>query len=113
MLGHVDTNRIERLRCLEAGLVGELVGVFLETGHERLDEIARATARRDAALVERLAHNLRGSCATLGMDRLADLLRRLELRAEDQQLGDSTSLLEELRREFDVVRGLLRLIAAD
>jgi HPt (histidine-containing phosphotransfer) domain-containing protein len=112
-MDHVDAERIAKLRALEAGLVGELVGLFLETAHERLDEIARATARHDVPLVERLAHNLRGTCATLGMQRLADLLRALEQRAEERQLDDSAPLLDELRRELGVDVGLLRVIAAD
>jgi HPt (histidine-containing phosphotransfer) domain-containing protein len=110
---HVDAGRIAKLRALEAGLAEELVGLFLRTAQQRMDEIVRATSRRDAPLVERLAHNMRGSCATLGMPRLAELLLALEQRAEQRRLDDAAELLDELRRELGVDIGLLRAIAGD
>ncbi|GAA3697424.1 hypothetical protein GCM10022204_11810 [Microlunatus aurantiacus] len=60
------------------GLLGELIGLYLVQAAELVGQIETAVAYDDPPRRRALAHKLRGSTATLGGDRLADVCLRLE-----------------------------------
>ncbi|MGA2924796.1 MAG: PAS domain S-box protein [Solirubrobacteraceae bacterium] len=79
-----------------------LVDLFLTTSAERLHELAAALDARDGSRVARVAHSLKGACATFGARRLASIAARLS-----ECDGDAV-LLEagKLQRELDATLGL-------
>jgi HPt (histidine-containing phosphotransfer) domain-containing protein len=60
------------------GLLGELIGLYLVQAHDLVGQIETAIADDDPPRRRAAAHKLRGSTATLGGDRLADVCLRLE-----------------------------------
>jgi HPt (histidine-containing phosphotransfer) domain-containing protein len=69
------------------GLLRELAGLFLEDSPLRLAEIESALEGSDRESLERAAHTLKGSAASLGGARTADVALRLEKLAQE---GDFT-----------------------
>jgi len=68
--------------------------------------VAQCRDKQFEALRE-TAHSLKGSSATLGAGRLAQLCRRLEIVAHEGDLAGSKTLIEGIREEFATVAGLL------
>jgi HPt (histidine-containing phosphotransfer) domain-containing protein len=87
-------------------IVAELIDMFLCDSVERLNTIGRSAA--DRATASREAHSIKGASQQLGADELAALCRRLELQAGALSPADFTTLVGELRREFDLVAGAMR-----
>lgn len=84
-------------------VLAELVSTFLQETPRLLDDLDRAAATRDAALIERLAHTLKSTSATFGAVRLSRLARETEDTAR-VDLGAALRLAARLRREFELVR---------
>ncbi len=60
------------------GLLDELIGLYLVQAQDLVRQIETAIADGDPPRRRAAAHKLRGSTATLGGDRLADVCLRLE-----------------------------------
>src|SRR5664279_5554331 len=61
----------------DGGLEHGIVTIFVTTTHSRLRELAEAADRGDAERIARVAHSLKGACATFGALRLATAASRL------------------------------------
>lgn len=59
----------------------QLVQQFFCDGEILMDGIRTSLARRDAVGLRKACHKLKGSCASLGSVRMAEVLNRLEIRA--------------------------------
>jgi HPt (histidine-containing phosphotransfer) domain-containing protein len=59
----------------------EIMELFLEDLPNREADLRRALERRDAKLLERTAHTIKGSCMTLGAAAAREAAYRLELLA--------------------------------
>jgi len=85
----IDLEIINDLRRLQddtnTNILLEMVGLFCEDAPGHVSAIADAIANSDAGALEHAAHRLRGSSASLGAVRLAELCKSLE------QLGRSNS----------------------
>lgn len=102
------------LQDLPEEAVTEIVESFVVSTPDVLRRLREAALAGDSAEVGRLAHRLRGSCATVGAARSAALCERLETLSEGSSAvtGDTpmltilAELTDELRRAAD---GLLHL----
>jgi two-component system sensor histidine kinase/response regulator len=90
-----------------AEMVAGFVGMFVRDTAERLTCLHRLAAQQDVIAVEREAHNVKGSCANLGAERMAALCHQLETEAEAGSLGSADELLEGLDSEFERLKPLL------
>jgi HPt (histidine-containing phosphotransfer) domain-containing protein len=105
----LDRGCLDGLRTLEDGAVlEEIVSAFVAQGPERVSELNAAASRGDAATLRRLAHNLKGTAATLGLLSLARACRSLEGSAATAG-GEALGAVErELRRAESALRGYAR-----
>lgn len=107
------------------GLLGELIGLYLVQARDLVGQIDTAIADGDPPRRRAAAHKLRGSTATLGGDRLADVCLRLEAappagpvddvsgafaHRTEQSAGETATLAAatvELRGEFEALAVVL------
>ena len=83
-----------------------VLDMFNESAGRLLTDIEQAAGKGDAAILQRAAHTLKSSSATVGALALSDQARQLEalLRAGEQPAADWPLLL---RRSYDDFRGAL------
>jgi CheY-like chemotaxis protein len=99
--GPLDLEALEQLRTELAGLgpgksVDPLIRQFLELMPGRVDAMTAAAERGDLEELEREAHGLKGSSATLGAVRLATACAALEQAGADGDLARALTLVAEL-----------------
>lgn len=97
-------------RASEAGTAGirDLVTTFLDDSGSRFADLRVAVRDGDVAGVERLAHSLTGSSATIGARNVAEGCREVEALAGAGDLGDVPMLVARLDEGFTVARAALR-----
>jgi CheY-like chemotaxis protein len=108
-VGAVDREAFERFRR-EVGadeFAAQFVEIYLRELDGRLDGMARACADRDTEALERLAHTLKSTSATLGATRLAERCRFLEAESADPSSACAADRLEDVRCEAEAVRRAL------
>ena len=109
----LDAAMIGELRALQdggsPGLLAELIDLFLKQGEGKLAELRQALGSRDAAVLGRHAHTLKGSGGSLGALHLSGLCRALEgaLRANDWPGVEAR--VSEIEAEFARVRTALEV----
>ncbi len=81
----------------------ELLGVFTRETGTALEALRQAASSRDLQELQRIAHRLRGSSATLGARRMMGLCDRLETLPPDE-MDAALPLIDEVAAEFDAVR---------
>ena len=89
---------VERLG-LEAELIQELVHIFLQEAPRHIRHMQRALTRTDAVSLERVAHTLRGTSASLCIDGVCVHACRLELLAREGRMERVPPALDALRME--------------
>jgi HPt (histidine-containing phosphotransfer) domain-containing protein len=109
--GTLDQAALRAIRELDAGntagLLSQVVAMYLEASPALIRQIEDALAARDPAAAKFAAHTLKSSSANLGARRLAELCAALEQAARAGSLPDGTGSAAEIRREFDAVRRAL------
>ncbi len=90
----------ELQRELDAGLLEELVRLFLEEAPSLIRELQTAVQAGQAAEAHEVAHKFKGSCATMDVARLAALCREIEGGAKQDQLSTLSTLSKRLPDEF-------------
>lgn len=108
--GSVDGKVLDKLREEIGEFVGEIVDTYLSSTPALLDSLARAFAARDFDEVRIFAHTLKSSSLQLGLSRLGEMARNIEMRVRS---GDSTfdasdidQLLEEFHRSARELHGI-------
>lgn len=111
MTTHIDPAKLASLRELDRpgneGFFARIVGVFLNDARKRLQEMEAAVGSSDTASLTMSAHALKGGCAYLGADRLAELCLSLESKGQQGTLDGAPAILEEIHREVAEVTALL------
>ncbi len=82
-------------------LLEELVRLFIETSPTSIEEMRRALEIRDAKQLDRLAHTIKGSSASLGANRVSQAARLLEMRARSGAIENAGELIDALQVELD------------
>jgi len=91
----------------EEDFVVELIDLFLRDTPLRIEAIKEATINSDTQALRREAHNLKGSCANLGIRQMASLSSELE---EDGHRKESIeAILARLEGEFGCVCAVLEV----
>jgi CheY-like chemotaxis protein/HPt (histidine-containing phosphotransfer) domain-containing protein len=98
----LDASVIGRLREIDGtgAVFRRLVGTFFGLADERLLDMRRACETEDVVAMKRLAHDVRGAAANLGMVEVAAVCSRLESEVSDEAV-------ERLARAIADVRGEL------
>lgn len=107
----LDTRVLARLRALEAEgnpwLVKELAGIFVSLTPERVQGIRQAWKARDLSKLERLSHDLKSSCAALGVVSMGETCAAIERNARNFETEPLSDLVSRLDSEFFRARGVL------
>ncbi len=111
-----DPIPVEKLRKIagdiDPGFVVEMAQLFLAETEKSLVEIKAAADRTDARALSRLAHSLKSSAATLGLMKLSQACRSLELDTKDGEVGSGTlALVTTVRAHFEETIPVLRQMA--
>jgi CheY-like chemotaxis protein/HPt (histidine-containing phosphotransfer) domain-containing protein len=105
----LDARVLGQLRALDtpgSGFFHGVIGLFLATAPARVDALAAAVRRADAAAVQSLAHALRSTCGNVGAKAMHDLCVSIEEGA-DLSLEELEPILKELLDEFRFVQTAL------
>ncbi len=87
-------------------LMREILQALIQDTSAQLGKLAAAIRDEDAQQCVRLAHYCKGACANVGANRVAGLMRRIEVQASagefqecDEALGSMEEEMALLRRE--------------
>ena len=107
----INPAAMETIQALEnngsPGLVTRLVEVYLKSSPELVDSMRDAVASADAETIERSAHSLKSSSATLGALDLAELCKELEQIGREAATDRAAEVFASLEMEFSRVRRAL------
>ncbi len=98
----------------DLAFLAELIETYRTDGAARIDDMRSSLTAGTAAEVQRAAHTLKGSSATLGAVHLADLCREVEYRARDGALDGLADRIDAIASEFPrVVDALVERVRSD
>ncbi len=107
----IDDGALESIRTLEKngspGLLSRLVKTYIDSSPALIDQISRSVEDGDFENLERAAHSLKSSSATLGAISLSAHCKELERLGRQRSLGSAPELLVNLETEFSRVRRAL------
>jgi len=103
-LATLDPNAIRELRALaedgDVTLLKDVLGTYLRDAATYAREIRAAVAEADAKKLDRSAHTLKSTSATVGAMELAAICKELELLGRRGSTADAAPKLEELERRL-------------
>ncbi|MFU6374022.1 Hpt domain-containing protein [Metapseudomonas otitidis] len=105
---HIDTTVLAALQEVMEDEYPVLLDTFLVDSEERLRLLHQACDQGDAQGLRLAAHSFKGSCSNMGAPLLSSLCKQLEEAGRREQLDDAPSLVEQIEREFAIVRILMR-----
>lgn len=113
----VDRELVLSLRSLGDGdgtdMVVELIRVFLEDIHARVESLRNALAVGDWEAIRRTAHSIKGSSANFGAHTLVELARQTESGISSGNADGLPGLVEAIAAETHRVHGELHQIATE
>lgn len=80
----------------DAELLDELVGVFMEEGPMLIQQMHQGLETKDATLVRRAAHTLKGSLRIFQASRGAELAFQIEKLGQENDMGSAPAVLKDL-----------------
>ena len=81
--------------------VGEILAVFARESAARMDALTQAVAGGEPRAIDRAAHAFKSSAGAIHANRLAELLRDLELRAKAGDVADAAARLNDIKGACD------------
>jgi HPt (histidine-containing phosphotransfer) domain-containing protein len=99
--GEVDRSVLDR-RAQTMGYDGlaEVLSAYFRDLERMLSGLRDGAAQRDLRAMRLHAHSLRGTCATLGADRLAELCAEFELDLQERAGAGAGARLPEIERRL-------------
>lgn len=105
---HLDSDVLAALQDVMEDEYPVLLDTFLADSEERLRVLREAQQAGDAQAIRLAAHSFKGSCSNMGANLLAGLCRQLEEAGRCEELSVAPALLEQVEREFAIVRILFK-----
>lgn len=78
----------------------QIMKMFLSQAEVQLQTLQQALDTRNAELVKRTAHSMKGAAANLGALRVQETAREMEAFGADQDLEDARPLFEHLKKDL-------------
>jgi HPt (histidine-containing phosphotransfer) domain-containing protein len=104
----IDWAKLDELRALQAegepDFAQEMVALFLENAPQLITAIRQSIDDLAPPELQRSAHTLKGSSASLGAVRLAELCAELEKLGREGMVAGALDRLAEVAQEFDRVQ---------
>lgn len=88
-------------------MLKELVPLFLQDGQSLILKLQKANELKDTVHLRQIAHTLKGSSASLGMNRLAELCRVVEQRAQNEEITPTGDEVTAVINEFASIKDAL------
>ena len=105
---HLDQSVLASLQDVMGDEYPVLLDTFLVDSDERLRCIHQALSGLDAQALRLAVHSFKGSCSNMGAPLLARLCKELEEEARRERQDEAPELVEQIEREFAIVRILLK-----
>lgn len=102
---HVDRKVLSDLQEIMEGNYLNLLETFLADSEDRIRQLYKARSADDLG---RAAHSFKGSSSNMGAVGLVELCRQLEERVKTHSLFGIEDLINQIDREFAVVRQVYR-----
>jgi CheY-like chemotaxis protein/HPt (histidine-containing phosphotransfer) domain-containing protein len=102
--GPIDRDQMESMRTALGEDFDDLVTTYLEGVEEMLAAIPRAWEASDLKELERQAHSIKSSSASVGAVVLSRLAREMEEQVRSNELEEVTEQVQEMEQEFQRVR---------
>lgn len=100
----------EILQQLPTAILPRLISLFGATTPELITEIQQQAANGDLLAMAQTAHKLKGSCLSLGAEKMADLCQKLQHKGEYQDTVGMDEYLAELAAIYPVTLAALQQI---
>jgi CheY-like chemotaxis protein len=111
----IDWSMLDDLRALqaegEADFALEMVSLYLENAPQLMATIQQAITNGNAPVLQRSAHTLKGSSASLGAQRMATLCAGLEKLGREGSVEGGNDQLAEVAQEFARVRAAFQALS--
>jgi HPt (histidine-containing phosphotransfer) domain-containing protein len=111
-VGAIDPRVISELRALERegspSFLSELIDLFLKEQAQHLARLRKAYQERDAAVLERVAHTMKGSCGNLGANELSKICAELQGVARAADWERAGAMVRQIERDSIPVETELR-----
>jgi two-component system sensor histidine kinase/response regulator len=85
----------------------QVIGVFMKDIPDQLEQLKQGLGHKDASLVERQAHRIKGASANVGAQALRDVAFETEMAGREGNLDRAAPLVGNLEQEFERLRSLL------
>ncbi len=108
MADHLDIAVLQALQQVMEAEYPQLLDTFLSDSEERLRLLQVACGSGEAERLRQAAHSFKGSCSNMGATLLAERCHDLEALAQSGELEEASALIEQIEREFAIVRILYR-----
>jgi HPt (histidine-containing phosphotransfer) domain-containing protein len=82
-------------------LLREVILLFIQDHPKRLEDLRKSLESRDAALLERAAHTIKGSCVIFGAKDAQLAAHELELLGRSGDFGPAPNAIARLSRESE------------
>ena len=104
----VDLQAMQQMMGAEAArLVNSILPIFWDETSMLVQALKDAVIIRDAVRIREIAHTIKGSCASLAMNTLADQARQLEEMGRKQSLADIDDRLAVFLQEYEQIKAAL------
>ena len=110
-LDHRALGNLRKLEITTPGLLKNVAELFLKDTPIGLERLRDAVGAKDAALVSRLAHTMKGTAGNLGARGMAAICADVEAHAAVGDIKSAPTRVYELDQEFDRVRSALIAIS--
>jgi HPt (histidine-containing phosphotransfer) domain-containing protein len=108
----IDPQVMAELRALQTGgsptFLAELIDIFLKEQAQHLSRLRKAFDARDSAVLERVAHTMKGSCGNLGARDLSRVCAELQGIAKTGDWPRTEALVVRIETDATVVESELR-----
>ena len=109
----IDASALQALRDIAgadaAKFLAAIIDAFLEDAPQLQQEIAQAIASADAPTLQRAAHTLKSSSATLGAMSLSSYCKQLETIARTGKIEGGEQLAAQIAAEYPRVKTALQI----
>ncbi len=105
---HLDSAVLAALQDVMEDDYPALLDTFLADSEERLRLLRQAAEDMDGQALRLAAHSFKGSCSNMGAPLLAGLCKQLEEVGRRERLTEAAELIEQVEREFAIVRILFK-----
>jgi len=99
-----DEKALDAIKALQRpgkpDILGKIINMYLDKTPELIADIEGGIAANDATRVKMAAHTLKSSSAYLGATTLAEQCNRLEAKAANEDLSDSSENVENINSGF-------------